>query len=258
MLLPLISVVMAFLIDISTFAILYLLDKDTKEDKSLPSCISAIIIAYLLDDDSLHKELYYHNPLIVRIAVKYIMNSEEMPSGDDALMFLSVRYWKRSHLSLCFVSCASRGNVFLTKYFLDQGADIHYNEDEALELASENNHLPVVDLLLDRGADITHVSIPDKSLPIIELFLSHNIRVAEDSALMHASEHGHLDKANFLLEHKANVHALDDRALKLAIIGSHYGMIKLLLDHGADPEFYELWISPLRQVRMAFNKIFGL
>ena len=41
---------------------------------------------------------------------------------------------------------------------LDRGANIHAKNDEALCLASENNHLEIVKLLIDRGAKYTNVS----------------------------------------------------------------------------------------------------
>jgi ankyrin repeat protein len=49
--------------------------------------------------------------------------------------------------------------------------------------------------------------------------------------LKRASEYGHLDVVNVLIDHGADVHASDDYALHWASRYGHTDVVKLLLEH---------------------------
>eukprot|EP01114_Cavostelium_apophysatum_P001950 TRINITY_DN11707_c0_g1_i1.p1 TRINITY_DN11707_c0_g1~~TRINITY_DN11707_c0_g1_i1.p1 ORF type:complete len:526 (+),score=54.31 TRINITY_DN11707_c0_g1_i1:62-1639(+) len=88
-----------------------------------------------------------------------------------------------------------------------------------LLLASEFGHLPVVKLLLERGADVNQDS--------------HH----EVTALHVAARNGHADIVTLLLAHNANVHAVNferETALHRAATGRHISVIDALLSAGAD------------------------
>ena len=52
------------------------------------------------------------------------------------------------------ISASEMGQTETVKLLLDQGANIHALNDEALRLASKRGHAETVKLLLDREADI--------------------------------------------------------------------------------------------------------
>jgi len=52
------------------------------------------------------------------------------------------------------IDAAINGNIETVKLFLDMGANIHADNNEALRCASEYGHTEIVKLLLNRGADV--------------------------------------------------------------------------------------------------------
>src|SRR3989344_2772907 len=72
----------------------------------------------------------------------------------------------------------------VVQYLLDQGADIHAENDCALRWSAYNGHLPVVQYLLEHGADI---------------------HAKNDLALRWSAENGHLPVVQYLLIHGAKI-----------------------------------------------------
>jgi len=96
---------------------------------------------------------------------------------------------------------------------LNNGANIHYDNDYAIIWASLYNHLDIVKYLLENGADI---------------------HAHYDGALRWSSREGHLDIVRYLVENKANIHTYNDEAI---IWSSYYGrleVVKYLVENGAD------------------------
>ena len=73
---------------------------------------------------------------------------------------------------------AKCGNLIGLKYFIDQGMDIHANDDAALRRASEYGHLFMVKYLVGLGA---------------------NIHANSDEALEISTKNGHSDVAKYLV-----------------------------------------------------------
>lgn len=88
-----------------------------------------------------------------------------------------------TNLNEDLVTAARYGVYKLVELLLDAGADVHYNNDDALHVASSNGHYDVVKLLLYRGADI---------------------HAYEDLALHCASKYGHYDVVKLLLDRGAD------------------------------------------------------
>ena len=97
------------------------------------------------------------------------------------------------------IEASYKGQLDIVKHLIENGADIHVNNDRALRCAINNNHLDVVKHLVECGADI---------------------HACNDQALRWASSNGHLDIVKYLIECDADIHARDDEALRWA---SHYG-----------------------------------
>ena len=95
-----------------------------------------------------------------------------------------------------FEACDS-GNLENVKLLLENGANIHADNDRALMLASENGYLDIVKFLLKHGA---------------------NIHAQEDSAIFLAIENEKYDIVKFLVKNGVNV----DRFLILKSISRNH------------------------------------
>jgi|SRR3989338_961544 len=75
------------------------------------------------------------------------------------------------------IIASQKGKIAYVKFLIENGADVHAMNDEALRWASENGHFEVVRFLVKNGA---------------------NVHAMNDEALRWASENGHLEVASFL------------------------------------------------------------
>lgn len=105
---------------------------------------------------------------------------------------------------------AQRGHFEITKLMLENGADIHYNNDVALRVTSS---IEIAKLLLQYGA---------------------NVHAEDDEALRSASESGETEIVKILLENGADLHAVDGEALMSASECGYTEIVKLLLEKGAN------------------------
>lgn len=104
-------------------------------------------------------------------------------------------------------------NVMTFKLLIDRGADIHVNNDYALQWASTNGCLDIVKFLVEKNADI---------------------HTDNDCALRAASIGGHLNIIKYLVEIGADIHVLDECALRFASLGGHLSVVQYLVEMGAD------------------------
>ncbi len=103
-------------------------------------------------------------------------------------------------------------DLCLVKYLLEQGADIHFNDDWTLILNSCHGKLENVNYLMEKGA---------------------NIHADNDYAILLASEQGHLEVVKYLTGQGANIYT-HDGPLKLAIKNIKLETVKYLVGQGAD------------------------
>jgi hypothetical protein len=108
---------------------------------------------------------------------------------------------------------STEGCIEIVKYLIDKGADIHAENDFALRFACFQGRFEIVKYLIDKGADI---------------------HAENDYALRRASKKGHFQVVKLLVENGANVHAQNDQALCQAAGNGHLEVVKLLVEHGAD------------------------
>ena len=122
-------------------------------------------------------------------------------------------------------------NLALLRLLLDHGADpnarydwnvesMQEDDETALIRAARQNRLPVVRLLLSRGADINETS-----------------NLGGKSALMLAARQGSVSAVHYLVDHGAAVNAHDktgETALMLAAGEGSLSIVRCLLDHGAE------------------------
>ena len=81
-------------------------------------------------------------------------------------------------------AASSNGHLEVVKYLVEQGADIHANDDLSLISASNNGHLELVKYLVEQGADIH----------------AHN-----DLSLRWARQRGHTEVADYLVSQGARL-----------------------------------------------------
>ena len=99
------------------------------------------------------------------------------------------------------------GIIWLVKYALENGADVHYDYDRALKGASAKGHTEIVKLLIDAGA---------------------NVHTDYDNPLIFASQRGYIEIVKMLLDAGADPHTLGNRARMLAGSNGHREVTRLL------------------------------
>jgi len=125
---------------------------------------------------------------------------------------------------------AYNGHLEVVKFLVEKGADIHAGNDFSLRLAARNGHLEVVKFLVEKGADIhtgndyaLRWAACYSHLEVVKFLVekSFGTCTSYDLALRLAAENGHLEVVKFLVEKGADIHADDDYALKWAAENGH-------------------------------------
>ena len=135
---------------------------------------------------------------------------------------------------------SQNGHIDVVNRLLEAGANVHAMEDIALRLAAENGHLEVVERLLTRGADVKGYALMYAVFKgrreVVKRLLAAgaNVRDNSDYALRLASCRGHLEVVKCLLAAGAYVHAERDYSLRIASCRGHLEVVKCLLAAGAN------------------------
>ncbi len=126
-----------------------------------------------------------------------------------------------------------------------------HNNSSALLLATAQGHIELVELLLDKGADVNAkdkdgltslmVSISNGSIEIVQLLLARgaDVNLIDDegtTALIRAAQKGNSKIVQLLLDNNANVNAQNNKGTTALIAAAHQkkGIVKLLLGYKAD------------------------
>ena len=152
----------------------------------------------------------------------------EKITTDRDILFISSRAWDR---------LIDDNKYHIISWLLENGANIHVDNDHTLRWASYVGRTEIVKLLLEYKADIHAVS--DDALraasleghtEIVKLLLQYNanIHAHNDQALRWASDAGHTEIVKLLLENEANPHASDNQALRLARSKGYTDIVELL------------------------------
>ena len=130
------------------------------------------------------------------------------------------------------------GEILMDKVIQWHDIGIHFGDGESLRYASENGHVGVVQLLLDRGVNVhayddlaLYIASEAGHLAVVQLLLDHcaDGHTYDETAFHAASANGHTAVVQLLLNYGANVHADNDYALRLASRGGHFVVVQLLL-----------------------------
>jgi len=131
----------------------------------------------------------------------------------------------------------------MIRFLLENGADVHYEDDRPLIQCCEGGYTGVVKILLEFGADI-HVK-KDKPLRYATAYENYNIMkiLLENGADVHTKndyplrtsvEDGEIDSVKLLLEYGANIHVNNEEVLIGSISRRDFEMVQLLIDSGAN------------------------
>lgn len=149
-----------------------------------------------------------------------------------------------------FWTAATYGREDVMDFLLEKGIDIN-SRHEALSEALLTNNWRTINLLLERGADISKVPkfflksvCKSGYTDVVKLMLEHcdfhcdddNFHEADrENALFEAANGGHLDIVKLILDRGiVHVCADNDRALRRAASSGHVDVVKFLMSRGSN------------------------
>jgi len=114
--------------------------------------------------------------------------------------------------NLALRSSAERGDVEVTMFLIEHGADIHDGDDYPLQCFAEQGNLDMVKYLISIGADV----------------------FTNNGALQYSAAKGRLDVVEYLVEQGADIHTHGECALQYSAINGHVNVMAYLIECGAD------------------------
>jgi len=181
----------------------------------------------------------------------------------------SPRKWKTHAVNLKYIG--KRSDPKIIQMLLDNGANVHADDDSPLRNAAREEYTEIVKVLLDAGADVhTGGDYVLRSAAVLGhteivkalLEAGADVHAWDDSPLRSAARKGHTEIVKLLLAAGADVHAYDDIPLISAAEEGHTEIVKLLLEAGADYEKCLEWadrygfldiISLLKKANLEFS-----
>jgi len=112
-----------------------------------------------------------------------------------------------SHIPMC-------SGVRVLRFLVENGANIHEDDDAVLCWCSEKGYLDVVMYLVENGA---------------------NIHARREHPFMFAANNGHLDVVRYLVDRGTDIHIRDDEALFRAVWWNKPQMVEYLISIGLTP-----------------------
>jgi len=166
----------------------------------------------------------------------------EVSLPDDAKMVKNGNKWRANKLFLHERKEDLR-KVETWKWMVDQGINIHTDNDQALRWSASNGYIDVVKFLVQNGADIhadndyaLRWSTSNGYIDVVKFLVQNgaDIHANDDLALRWSASIGHIDVVKFLIENGADIHAWDDYALRYSAYHGHIEVVKFLVQNGAD------------------------
>lgn len=135
--------------------------------------------------------------------------------GHESIARLITEHWnvEKEYLQQALECAVDGGNISIMKLMIDNGANIHVDDDWLLCEAAARHHYHIVTFLVEEGADI---------------------HTGDDFPLFQAVYFGCEDVVRFLIERGANIHARGERALNIATENGHESIVKYLVEKGAN------------------------
>jgi len=149
------------------------------------------------------------NKYLVLASYLKLVDNKELYVVYDFQTKQKQEYWrdKINYNWYCFCWATEYEHLEVVKFLVENGANIHANNDLALCWAAENGYLEIVKYLVENGA---------------------NIHANNDCALRWAAYKGHLEVVKYLIENGADIHADNDSALYCIAWNGHLEVVKYL------------------------------
>ena len=131
------------------------------------------------------------------------------------------------------------------EWLIENGVDIHFNNEQPLRDAVLYGRTEVVKILLKYGADVnacngeplrTAACYGQTEIAKILLKYGADPNVCDGLPLRYAAYHGETEIAKILLKKGADINACNGEPLRNAARKGHTEIVKILLKYGADPK----------------------
>ncbi|PVZ99361.1 hypothetical protein BB558_004622, partial [Smittium angustum] len=134
------------------------------------------------------------------------------------------------------------GHLEIVKHLVEKGSNVCANGDCALIFASQKGHLEVVKYLVENGADIhannnaaLRSAIQKGYLEVVKCLLEDGTNIYATKLILEAASiYGQLGIIKLLAEKGVDFHANNDKALVFASKNNRSGVVKYLVENGAD------------------------
>jgi len=176
--------------------------------------------------------------------VEDLMNSayyERMYTSSEINHMKLVKFYLKHKKDISpFIRSASyNGHINVVKFILDNGGDIHYEEDIGLEMACENGELEMVKFLVLHGADKSKgfkTAITYGRYDIVKFFVEKGVDINLDDgyAIRVACYQNYRSMIYYLVEKGADIHSQNNYPVRIACSEGYLDLIKYLIEHGAD------------------------
>ncbi len=214
------------------------IDQETKNDGLILACEKGNlnIVKFLLQRGAdIHADNYYD------ARERYIRTGDY--SDIDNLLFISEIVNSKHLGDMPLIKAVKNNHYYLVDFLLQNGADIHAQDNLALIKAIHENNLQMIKLLFSHGINIgdnlvdpLNVAILTESvLPIIEFLVENgaDLHYENDIILDSALLMGDLRVIDYLVRKGANVNFQGNERILESLIGKEKReIIKYLLSHG--------------------------
>ena len=157
------------------------------------------------------------------------------------------------------IEASRKGNLTKVKQLIENGADIHAKDDQALRLSAFNGHLDVVKYLVENGADVhasdnayyiaLHISALRGHLNVVKYLVENgtniNTRNITHNNVLHISvKYRHLEIVESLVENGSDIHSDYEYSLRKSVHYGYFEIVKYLIENGADQKIlFENYIN---------------
>lgn len=149
----------------------------------------------------------------------------------------------QNHFDQMLVNAIDENDLEQVKKAISLGADLDTNDGYPIHTAIENGNLEIFKALLGGNVDPNkHAAVESESLAMLNGLVAHGADVNYERAfhtpLSAAIAFKHPEMVDLLLEHGADVKALDGRAVLVAAEQNDFGLVERLGKLGAEIDLY--------------------